>query len=97
MTTTIVTNNKERPLLSWYDLTPKEQKTLDYIDSQEAQESFNGFRYKGNVYDLGEFMRVPANSDIAGWHGYSSHTYFSGVLVKYSRDYEYVIVGRYYS
>lgn len=90
----IKTNNQPRDLISWYDLTEKEQADFDYIEDGE----FNGFRYKGRVYDLGEFMRCSGSvNGFSDWHGISSNTFFSGVLVKYTSDFESVIVGRYFS
>ena len=86
----IVTNNCPRTILSWWDLTPLEQKEFDYLE--EGEGSF--FRYKNQVYDLGEAMRI---ENVGQWQGYYSGTAFSGVLVRYTSDYEQVIVGMYYS
>ena len=86
----IVTNNQPRDILTWYDLTPVEQKEFDYLE--EGEGSF--FRYKNWVYDLGEAMRI---ENIGQWQRYYSGTAFSGVLVRYTSDCEQVIVGRYYS
>ena len=81
----IKTNNQPRDILTWYDLTPAEQKEFDYLE--EGEGSFF-FRYKNQAYDLGEFMRIDANiaphpqrDDWEKWHGYASDSYFSGVLV----------------
>lgn len=96
----IVTNNQPRDIISWYDLTPAERKEFDYLP--EGEGSF--FRYKNHMYDLGEFMHIdtniaphPQREDWGKWHGYSSDSYFSGVLVRYALDNESVIVGSYYS
>ena len=89
----IVTNNQPRVILSWYALTPVEQKEFDYLE--EGEGSF--FRYKGDVYDLGEFMRVDHTAIPGDWHGYASDSYFSGVLIRYTSDHGQVIVGSYYS
>lgn len=100
MPLTIKTNNIPRPVLHWWELTDKERKEFDYID-ESLGDVFNTFvRYKGEAYDLGEFMRV--NNTIGeplfeGWQGYQSDSFFSGLLVKYTNDGESVIVGRYYS
>ena len=87
----IVTNNHPRENLTWRQLTPKEQKEFDYFDPSNIG-SF--FRYKGNVYDIGEAMRIEG---IADWQGCYTETAFSGVLIKVSSDGETVIVGRYFS
>ena len=95
----IVTNNQPRDILSWYDLTPAEQKEFDYLEDGEG--SF--FRYKNWVYDLGEFMHIGANiaphpqrDGWENWHGYASDSYFSGVLIRYTSDCDQVIVGTYF-
>ena len=86
----IVTNNQPRDIISWYDLTPAEQKAFDYLE--EGEGSF--FRYKGWVYDLGGAMRIEG---VADWQGCYGETAFSGVLVRYTSDCERVIVGMYFS
>lgn len=85
----IITNNQPRDILSWYDLTPAEQKEFEYLEDGDG--SF--FRYKNCVYDLGEAMRI---ENIGQWQGSYSETAFSGVLVRYTSDYERVIVGVYF-
>lgn len=95
---TIRTNNQPRDILYWHELTEKEQADFDYLDSDERQEQANFVRYRGNVYDLGEFMRVPSGADeMAKWHGYHGDSYFSGILVQWTDDNERVIMGDYYS
>ena len=86
----IKTNNQPRGILSWYDLTPAEQKEFDYLE--EGEGSF--FRYKNQVYDLGEAMRIEG---VGQWQGYYSETAFSGVLIRYTSDCDQVIVGQYFS
>ena len=92
---TIYTNNVPRNVLYGYELSPAEQAEFDYMDDINDG-SF--FRYKGQVYDLGEFMRVTDTMEnchgFKGWDGYHGDSYFSGVLVKYTDDCEQVIVGR---
>lgn len=101
---TIVTNNVPRPLVYGFELSEKERKEFDYYDDDERLDCACFFRYKGWTYDLGEFTRVaePVSSNcqfdyLKGWDGYSSDSFFSGVLVRYAEDNDYVIVGRYYS
>lgn len=90
----VITNKQPRELLTWRQLTPNEQKEFDYFDPSEIGEFF---RYKGTVYDFQEFVRVDHSSIDKFWHGYSSDSYFSGILVHLCKDNESVIVGRYYS
>lgn len=92
---TIKTNNVPRPVIYGYELTEKERREFDYIPDDDI-DSHSFIRYKGWVYDLGEFMRVDEDSALAGWHGYSSDSYFSGVVMKYAdKSGEAVIMGRY--
>lgn len=95
----IVCNNCPRDVLSGYELTDKEKSEFEYLDSIDDG-SF--FRYKGQVYDLSEFMRITPSiaphCQRPGWEkfdGYSSDSFFSGLLVRYVDDFERVIVGTY--
>jgi ABC-type xylose transport system substrate-binding protein len=95
----IVTNNVPRGFLYWTDLTEKEKKNFDYLKTEDDQMNATFFAYRGHVYDLGEFMRIEnhSNHKMSKWDGYSSDSAFSGVLVKYTKDLDEVIVGRYMS
>lgn len=88
----IMTNNKPRQLIYGYELTDKQKQDFDYI---EDINSHDFVKYKNNIYDLSEFMRIENNDSLKGWEGYSSDSYFSGTLVKYIDD-DTVIMGRYY-
>lgn len=98
----ITTNHQCRPTLMWYDLTTKEKKEFDYIE-EEDQSSMLFVRYKGWVYDVGDFMRVPAEDGTAndynhmgGWDGYQSDSAFSGVLIRWTDSCgDYVVMGTY--
>lgn len=101
----ITTNNVPRPLVLGYELTAKERKEFDYLDDEQLQyRSF--FRYRGNVYDLSQFILIYHNGqgmeafghydhtgELKGWDGIMTDSYFSGIVVKYVNDYEDVIVG----
>lgn len=100
MSITIKTNNVPRFVIDAYELTKKEQKEFDYLewDKLETGEySRSFFRFKGQLYDLGEFMRCPSTEWFKGWEGYFSDSAFSGILIKYTNDFESVIVATYYS
>ena len=90
----IITNNKPRQLVYGYELTDKQKQDFDYIDDIDSHDFV---KYKNNIYDLSEFMRVENNDSLKDWHGYSSDSFFSGTLVKYTDDMESVIMGWYYS
>lgn len=91
--TEIITNNKPRNFIHWYDLTPKEQKEFDWMDEETADQS-QFFRYRNNVYYIGDFMR---ETGFAGFDAAISDTFFSGIVIKIVYDIDKVIVGRYYS
>lgn len=105
MNVTIRTNNHKRQVLNRWELTAKESAEFDYLAEDEGQ----FFRFKGTVYDLGEFSRIttPGSArshpmecqapEFQGWRGYLSESFFSGVLIKYADDFESVIVAQYFS
>lgn len=91
----IITNNVPRNIIYWYELTPEEQKEFDWINPEYPPDFV---RYRGSVYALSEFMRVPPQEkDLKGWDGYSGDSFFSGKLVKYTSDGDQVIMGFYLS
>ena len=75
--------------------TSKEQLEFDYLTSNDRELDASFARYRGWVYDLGEFMRTP--DDLKPFHGYISDTFFSGVLCRFVNHGDSVIMGRYYS
>ena len=89
----IITNNKPRQLIYGYELSDKQKQDFDYI---EDIDSHDFVKYKNNIYDLSEFMRIENNESLKDWEGYSSDSFFSGTLVKYI-DSDTVIMGWYYS
>ena len=98
----IKTNNVPRRLVYGYELTQKEAADFDYLSPDEL--SVHDFvRYKGQVYDMGEFMRIDKTvaqhsqrEEWEDWHGYSSDSFFSGVLVRFSHDGESVVLATYF-
>ena len=94
MTFTINTNNIPRDVVSGAELDDKEKAEFDYYTIDELHEA-SFFRYKGNVYDMDDFLLAPES--LEPWHGYFSTSYFSGIVIKYANGRENVIVGRYFS
>lgn len=96
-TPTIRTNKVPRFTLDWRDLTTKEQAEFDYLET-EQQEEGSFFRFKGNVYDLGECMRL-SDGSVYGkyWHGYYGESAFSAVLVHLCGDSDRVVIGQAFS
>ena len=91
----IITNNKLRFIIYGCELTAKEREQFDYYDKQELDNA-TFVKYKGSIYDIGEFMRVEENSDLLPWQGYSAQSAFHAILIKFT-DNEKVIIGTLYS
>lgn len=102
----IRSNYHARPLIYGFELTAKEKKDFDYLE--DVDESIF-FRYKNQLYDIGEIIRIDENTPFPDfWHGYSSDSFFSGILVRLcdntdadrlslSCASDYIIVGQYFS
>ena len=95
----ITTNYVPRDVIEGYELSEEERAEFDYIDWEKVEageESASFFRYRGQLYDLGEFQtssELPAESVLREWDGYLSDSFFSAVVVRYCDDYERVVVG----
>ena len=100
---TIKTNNQPRKLRSFHDFSPAEQLKMcehfDWMDNDELVTSHSFFKYRDNFYHLSEFLNLTplAPSELQDWHGYSSDSYFSGILVRLVDDNESVVVATYFS
>lgn len=96
----IVTNNHYRQLISWDDLTPKEQEDFDFSDKKQS----DYFRYKGIVYTLADFCHISfpvscktGEKPFEGWDSWHNDSFFSGILIKISDCGEMVKCGWFYS
>jgi len=91
----IKSNYQPRDLLYWNELTEKEKAEFNF----SGKETSSYFRYKGNVYCLGDIMRIGESSPFPEyWEGYLSESFFSGILIRFcDKDYgsEGIIVGTY--
>lgn len=99
---TIKCNNKPREIIYGFNLSEKEAKEFDYLGENIECHSF--FRYKGEVYDLGEFIALNRDKNncfspdqFKGFDGYMSDSYFSGILVKFCEDSDFIVVATYFS
>lgn len=103
MTLTIKTNHHWRAPVYGYELTAAERADFDYIDFDSDDGACHDFmRYRGCTYDLSEFMRIPQSfehewSKMMTWHGYQSDSFFSGIVIRWSDDFEEIQVGTYMS
>lgn len=93
----IKTNNQPRLLLDWDQLTPKEQAEFTYL-SEDDRIGRDFIRYRGWCYDVGEFTQCSDLHEFPPeWQGYASNSFFSGVLVRYTKDGDRVIMATYFS
>lgn len=100
MPVTVKTNHQWRDLLFWSDVPAKvRDDQFDYMTEEDSLDGF--FKYRGYWYHVNDFIAVPGsngvpeNNPLAGWHGYASDSYFSGVVIRLSKDGEQVKIGRY--
>lgn len=92
---TVVTNNRPRLLLTWDELTPKEQREFDYLEG-EARYDTDFVRYRGWVYDLGEFG--DAGDSLKPWDVVKYDSFFSGVVIRCDvEDRDRVVMGTIYA
>jgi hypothetical protein len=101
MTLTVKTNYVPRECtMGMYFMGSLRQELLSLFDYLSVEDflSTEFFKYKGVWYAVTDFMRLDCNSsfDTKKWDGYSSDSYFSGVVMKYNYDGT-VVVGRYCS
>lgn len=92
---TITTDHKWKNVLNWQDLTPKQQAYFDWLDDEEKQIGASFVKRRGHVYCLDEVMTIGRHSPLAtdGWDGVANDSYFSGIVVKLSRDGEQYKIG----
>lgn len=99
---TVRTNNVPRDIIEAYELSADEREQFDYLKwdaIERGEDSASFFRFKGDLYDLGEFMRWdnPMSPTRHGWDGYRSDSYFSGLVVRYVDNFERVVVGTFFA
>ena len=101
MTFTVVTNNQPRKLMSLFEFNSKDQvkirEKFDWMD--EIEDTYSFFKYKEEVMHLSEFNNTNSScpTELSGWDGYLTDTYFSGLIVRLVNDNEEVIVGSFFS
>jgi hypothetical protein len=107
MSVTVKTNGVPRDVIDAHELTASERSGFDYLDwsaIDDGRDSASFFRYRGELYDLGEFTRdygiakgsgLPAH--LSAWDGYQSDSAFSATVVRIVDGGDRVVVGRVYS
>jgi hypothetical protein len=89
----IKTNHQTRPVLSGFELPESVKSEFDYYQTESDLDSGSFFKYKGQYYDLSQFV----SCNIKCWQCCHNESYFSGLFVKFTDDLESVIVASYYS
>ena len=86
----IITNNHARPLLYFFQLPEKWQEFArkEYDWDKELEDNSQFFIYKNWLHHLSNFERIGIsdNHPFKNWDGYMGDSYFSGVLIRYTRD-----------
>ncbi|MCK4518423.1 hypothetical protein KAT92_06605 [Candidatus Babeliales bacterium] len=92
----IKTNNHWNNFLYGYELPERVLSDFDYLEDIEGG---TFFKYKNVYYELGEFMRIDNNAPepMKNYSGYSSDSFFSGVLIRLSEDCDSYQIATYYS
>lgn len=95
----IRTNNVPRPLLAFSELNA-DQRTVAIAEfdlDAERQEYWKGFVFKGELYQLDDFVKFSDDSEEkkAGWDGVMGQSAFHAILVKLDmRNLDSVVVGQ---
>ena len=96
----VITNNKPRMLLMWAEL-PEGigESEFDYVDDADRYDP-RFFKYRGAWYDAFEFEYIYEQSCYAPlrgkWVAVQTTSYFTGIVVRWHREFESVVVGRYF-
>lgn len=99
---TIRTNFHHRDVIDAWQLTEAERAEFDYLDWEaihEGRDNASFFRYRGQLYDIGEFSTdygITRGSGLpdylARWDAYMSESFFSAIAIRYVDDYEGIVV-----
>lgn len=97
----VVTDTTPQDILHLNELTNEELTDVGYVDTAIGV-CFTGlgtfFRYRGDVYDLDEFIAINPSlltEDIRErWDGFRPDAYTSGLVIKYLNGGKQVLVGQ---
>ena len=101
----IKTNNIPRDVINAWELTPAERSDFNYLNwlaIDEGSDSASFVRYRGELYYLGDFVRiipragqiepigfthpVEDNSRLAAFDGIRTDSFFSAIVIRWYRD-----------
>ena len=95
----VITNNKPRMLLMWAELPPRVGDSEFYYVEDGDRHEPRFFRYRGAWYDAFEFEYIynqPCYASLRDkWVAVQTTSYFTGVVIRWHREFESVVVGRY--
>ena len=94
----ITTNRHWNSFLYGFELTDTQKSDFDYLDDIDSHEFIS---YRGMIIDPSEVFPIDdtmrLHADFGDWHGYQSDSFFSGIVIKYSDDFEQYQIGTYIS
>lgn len=104
---TVKSDGRFRPLLSFYDLSEIKQKKIlkEFLGSisdnkdevKRYAEECKFFKYKNSLFSLDDFIHVEKNSIFYGiMDGTMGFTFFSGIGIEFSDDFQRVKVFYFY-
>ena len=98
----VITNNKPRMLLMWAEL-PEGigESEFGYVEDDADRYEPRFFNYRGVWYDIFEFEYISDQPCFAAlrrgkWTLVQTTSYFTGVVIRWHRYFDSVIVGRYF-
>ncbi len=94
----IITNNNEREFIYGYDVPESVLDDYDHLDACEQNDHW--IRYRNTYYHVSDFMRIDDHAawdNVQDWCGYTSDSFFSGVLISLSDDTETYKIATYIS
>lgn len=74
-------NNIPRPLMYWSDLTDKERE--EWLPTHSDDDGLVWFRYRGEVYYLGDFTRAPKDIAALGFDDCQPMSHWDAIVVRY--------------
>jgi hypothetical protein len=90
----IKTNHQPRPVIFFSEI-PEAIRVNEFNYYTEKDYVGCFFKYKGCYYDVLQFVRLNKNSSFTGWDGIMNQSFFSGLLLKWCNNPDYVVIGRY--
>lgn len=85
-----VTNNHQRPVINGWETTPEIRAEFDYVDwdaVERGDDSWTGFAYRGEIYDLGDgFEPTSPYGLFQNWDGIQTSSAFDAIAIRWGTD-----------